>query len=417
MSIKRHLRIYIPSNSPNYFVPLNFSLFLGYYNIHVIFEGVPMPKIHLIATSSFGIEAITANELKNLGYEDQFVQDGKVTFAGDLDAICKGNIHLRTAERILLKIGEFEATTFDELFDRTTALPWENWIPRNAKFPVDGKSVRSTLFSVSDCQSIVKKAVAERLKKKYGGNWLEESGETYKIEVALLKDMATLSIDTTGAGLHKRGYRKLVGPAPIKETIAAAMILLSRWKSDRMLIDPFCGTGTIPIEAALIAQNIAPGINRQFTSEGWPYLPPQMWNNVREAAKESQQNKEKLLISGSDIDDKIMSIARYHAKLAGVDDKIHLQCLPVSGISSKSKYGFIICNPPYGERLGEKKEVEGLYKHMGKVFSSFETWSQSIITAHTEFEKFYGKKANKKRKLYNGKIRCDLYQYFGPKPK
>ncbi|HHW00139.1 MAG TPA: class I SAM-dependent RNA methyltransferase [Clostridiaceae bacterium] len=375
-----------------------------------------MSKIQLIATSAFGIEAVVGRELKWLGYDDQFVENGKVTFAGDELAICRTNLWLRTADRVLLKMGEFKAVTFEELFEKTKALPWAEWIPENAEFPVEGKSVDSQLASVPDCQAIVKKAIVESMKKKYKRDWFEEKGPLYRIEVSLLKDMATLTIDTSGAGLHKRGYRKLVGNAPLKETLASAMLLISRWKDSRVLLDPFCGSGTIPIEAALIAKNIAPGLNRSFAAEEWGIIPKELWSRAREEAKDAVRNDIELNIQGSDIDEEAISLARYHAKQAGVDKFIHLQRRDVADISSKHKYGFIICNPPYGERIGENREVEKLYRLMGNVFKKFDTWSFYIITSHPEFERLFGRKADKKRKLYNGRILCNYYQFFGPPP-
>jgi len=375
-----------------------------------------MYKIHLIATSAFGIEAVVGRELKKLGYEDQFIENGRVTFAGDESAICRANLWLRTADRVLVKMGEFKALSFEELFEGTKALPWHEWIPENAEFPVEGKSVDSKLFSVPDCQAIVKKAVVEKLKEKYKKEWFEETGPLYKIEISLLKDIATLTIDTSGPGLHKRGYRKLVGGAPLKETLACAMILISRWNKDRVLIDPFCGSGTIPIEAALIGKNIAPGLNRGFAAENWPRIPGKLWQIAREEARDLIYRDQELRIQGSDIDEEAMSLARYHAKRAGVEEYLHLQRLPVADVRSRYKYGFIICNPPYGERLGETREVEKLYRQMGQVFSSLDTWSYYVLTSHPEFEKLFGRKADKKRKLYNGRIMCNYYQFFGPPP-
>jgi len=375
-----------------------------------------MSKIQLIATSAFGIESVVSRELKWLGYEDQFVENGRVTFAGDEEAICRTNLWLRTADRVLVKIGEFQALSFEELFEKTKALPWDEWIPEDAEFPVEGKSNDSKLFSVSDCQAIVKKAVVERLKQKYKREWFEETGPRYRIEVALYKDMATLTLDTSGAGLHKRGYRKLVGNAPLKETMACAMLLISRWKYDRVLIDPFCGTGTIPIEAALIGLNIAPGLKREFDAEKWHMIPGILWTKAREEAMDKMRKDQELRIQGSDISEEAMSLARYHAKQAGVESHIHLQRMPVADISSRYKYGFIICNPPYGERLGEMKEVEKLYRQMGTVFRKFDTWSYYVLTSHPEFEKLFGRKADKKRKLYNGRIMCNYYQFYGPPP-
>jgi putative N6-adenine-specific DNA methylase len=376
-----------------------------------------MQKIKLIATSAFGIEAVVGRELTKLGYDDQYVENGKVTFTGDESAICRTNLWLRTADRILLKLGEFKALSFEELFEGTKALPWHEWIPENAEFPVEGKSIDSKLSSVPDCQAIVKKAVVEKMKQKYKIDWFPENGPKYKIEVALLKDMATLTIDTTGAGLHKRGYRKLISGAPLKETLASALIQISRWNPDRMLIDPLCGSGTIPIEAALIGMNIAPGLKREFISEKWNLVPQKLWSEARQEAFDLIKNDRELHIQGSDINDEVMNLARYHAKEAGVALNIHLQRMPMAEIKSRLKYGFIICNPPYGERLGEQEEVEELYREMGKVFKTFDTWSHYVITSHPDFEKLFGRKADKKRKLYNGRIMCQYYQFFGPPPK
>ncbi|HEX2927897.1 MAG TPA: class I SAM-dependent RNA methyltransferase [Ruminiclostridium sp.] len=375
-----------------------------------------MSKLQLIATSAFGIESITARELKKLGYLDQKVENGKVTFYGDESAICRTNLWLRTADRVLLKMGEFKALSFEELFEQTKALPWDEIIPEDAEFPVEGKSIDSKLFSVPDCQAIVKKAVVEKLKQKYKCEWFEEKGPRYRIEVALLKDVVTLTVDTSGAGLHKRGYRKLVGGAPLKETLACAMILVSHWNKDRILLDPFCGSGTIPIEAAMIGKNIAPGLGREFDSEKWPLIPANLWDEARDEAYDLMVEDQELRIHGSDIDEEAMSLARYHAKKAGVEDAIHLQRLAVADISSRYKYGIIICNPPYGERLGEKDYVENLYREMGKVFKKLDTWSYYVITSNMDFEKLFGKRADKKRKLYNGRLLCNYYQFFGPPP-
>lgn len=375
-----------------------------------------MSKIQLIATSAFGIEAVVGRELMKLGYQDQYVENGKVTFSGDESAVCRTNLWLRSADRILVKMGEFKALTFEELFQQTKALPWDEWIPEDAQFPVDGKSIDSKLASVPDCQAIVKKAVVEKLKQKYRKEWFEESGPLYRIEVGLLKDMATLTIDTTGAGLHKRGYRKLISGAPLKETLAAAMIMISRWNYDRVLMDPFCGSGTIPIEAALIGKNMAPGLKRSFTAESWGNIKAADWKQAREEAFEAVKKDTDLRIHGSDIDDEVMGFARYHASEAGVEKDIHFQRMSVSEISSRYKYGFIICNPPYGERLGEAREVEKLYGQMGTVFKGLDSWSYYILTAHPKFESLYGRRADKKRKLYNGRIMCNYYQFFGPPP-
>ncbi len=375
-----------------------------------------MQQVELIAAATFGLEALVAQELRNLGYLDRRVENGKVTFTGDLGAICTSNLWLRTADRIKLKMGEFQATTFDELFDQTQALPWADWLPENATFPVEGKSIKSKLFSVPDCQAIVKKAVVESLKRRYHRNWFPENGPLYKIEVALLKDTATLTVDTTGPGLHKRGYRTLIGEAPLKETLAAAMIMLSRWHHDIALLDPFCGSGTIPIEAALMGLNIAPGLNRSFTSEDWPQIPKELWTEARQEARESARFDRELHIIGNDIDKEVLKVARRNAEAAGLSELIHFQANSVQDLSSSRKYGKIICNPPYGERIGEREEVAQLHREMGRVFSKLDTWSFYILTSNPDFEQLFGKPATKKRKLYNGNIKVDFHQYYGPRP-
>lgn len=372
--------------------------------------------VELIATSTFGLESIVADEVRELGYTDATVENGKVTFKTDISAIPRTNLWLRTADRVRLKIGEFEARTFDELFEQTKALPWSDWLPENAEFPVEGKSVKSTLFSVSDCQAIVKKAIVEHMKGKYKKEWFEENGPLFRIEVALLKDVVTLTIDTSGVALHKRGYRTWIGGAPLKETMAAALIRLSKWNPNSVLVDPFCGSGTIPIEAALIGQNIAPGMNREFASESWPSISKEIWRDARKETHDLANYDQPLEIIGTDIDDEMLVVARRNAEEAMVNEYIHFQRMDFSQLSSKKKYGKIICNPPYGERLGEQKEVERMYQQMGKVFQALDTWSYYILTSHEGFEELFGKKASKKRKLYNGNIKVDYYQYFGPRP-
>lgn len=374
-----------------------------------------MPQIKLIATATFGLEAIVAREVRKLGYDAE-VENARVIFQGDQQAICRSNLWLRSADRVLVRVGEFTALTFDELFEKTKALPWADWLPENANFPVEGKSVKSTLFSVSDCQAIVKKAIVESMKKKYHRKWFEEDGPLYTIEVSLLKDVATLTIDTSGAGLHKRGYRKLSTSAPLKETLAAAMINLSFWNPERLLLDPFCGSGTIPIEAALMGLNAAPGLYREFAAESWPDIPQQLWIDARQEAKDLMRRQLKLQIRGTDINPKVMSIARYHAKLAGVHDYISFQQQPLSELRTKKKYGCLICNPPYGERLDNTEEVEQLYCQMGQVFQPLDTWSFYVLTSHPNFERILGKRADRRRKLYNGRIECQYYQFYGPRP-
>ncbi len=375
-----------------------------------------MNRIELIATATFGLEAVVAREVKQLGYEDVTVENGRVTFSADLTAICRANLWLRTADRVLLKMGSFTARTFDELFEQTKALPWDEWIPADAEFPVQGKSVKSRLFSVPHCQGIVKKAIVEKLKQRYRRSWFEETGPRYAVEVALLKDEATLTIDTSGAGLHKRGYRSLASPAPIKETLAAALVQLSYWRPERPFIDPLCGSGTIPIEAALIGLNIAPGLGREFAAEHWPVIPSGLWKQVRAEARRLIAYDRELNITGSDIDGDVLSLARYHAEQAGVDDQIVFQRLPLSDLSSPFQYGCIICNPPYGARLGEEQALESLYREMGAVFRRLDTWSFYVITSHRDFERLFGRRADRKRKLYNGRIECQYYQFHGPRP-
>lgn len=375
-----------------------------------------MSKIELIATSTFGLEEMVKIEVRNLGYEKMSTENGKVTFEADEEAIPRTNIWLRTADRVFLKMGEFKATSFEELFEKTKALPWEKWIPENGKFPVTGKSIKSQLFSVSDCQAIVKKAIVERLKKSYKTEWFKEDGAEFPVKVALLKDVVTLTIDTSGQGLHKRGYRAKATEAPLKETLAAAMVMISRWREDRVLIDPMCGSGTIAIEAAMIGKNIAPGLERKFVSEGWERIPKKAWKDARVEALKAIRQDVDIKIYASDMDEKAIEIAKDNAYEAGVDDYISFSVGDMARIKSDEKYGYIICNPPYGERLGERKEVQKLYQRMGKVFKKFDTWSTYIITSDEEFEKLYGKKASKKRKLYNGRLKTDYYQFFGPKP-
>lgn len=375
-----------------------------------------MSYLELIATSTFGLEAVVAQEVKELGYHDITVENGKVTFLGDWEALCRANLWLRVADRVRLKVGEFKAVTFEELFEQTKALPWPELIPGDAEFPVEGKSVKSGLFSVPDCQAIVKKAVVESMKKKYQCQWFEEKGPLYKIEVALLKDTVTLTLDTSGAGLHKRGYREHGSIAPLKETLAAALVKLANWRPDMILVDPFCGSGTIPIEAALIGQNVAPGMNREFVSESWPNIPRNLWRMARKETHDLAKFDQPLEIIGTDIDDKVIRLARKNAFEAGVDQGIHFQEMSFSQFRSRKKYGKFICNPPYGERLGDLKEVENLYKEMGRFFKEFDTWSHYILSSHPDFERLLGERATKRRKLYNGNIKVHYYQYYGPKP-
>jgi len=376
-----------------------------------------MTKLLLTIPCNFGVEAIVNREIQNLGYEIAKTIDGRVDFYGDELAIARSNIGLRTAERILLKVGEFEAVTFDELFEKTKALPWGDFVPKDAEFPVaKANSVKSTLFSTSDIQAIVKKAVVEKLKLKYKIEWFAETGVRYPIHVFVNKDIFSLYIDTSGNNLHKRGYRENSNIAPIKETLAAAMLDLTPWHWDRILIDPMCGSGTIPIEAALKGLNIAPGIKRNFGAEDWEFIGKDKWDTTREEFKSQEKWDRQFLVQGYDIDPHALRTARENAQLAGVEKYIHFQQRDIRDLQSSDKYGFIVTNPPYGERLEDKESVEILYKEMGVAMSRLATWSYSIITSHLDFESIFGRKADKRRKLYNGMIKTTLYQYFGPKP-
>lgn len=376
-----------------------------------------MSKIELTAPCNFALEAVLAREIKDLGYETTEVVDGRVSFEADEYGICMSNLWLRTAERILLKVGEFYAETYEELFQNTKKLPWHKWIPKDAEFPVaKASSIKSKLFSTSDIQAVVKKAVVENMKQKHRLDWFPERGAKYPIHVFLNKDKVLLYIDTTGYALHKRGYRALANEAPIKETLAAALVMLTPWHSDRLMIDPFCGSGTILIEAAMIGLNIAPGLNRDFTAEKWDITPKALWDKARAEARQKIRTDVKLTLQGYDIDDKALKVARENARLAGVENQIHFQNRDVRELSSADKYGFIVTNPPYGERLQDTKSVEPLYKDMGNVFKKLDTWSFYIITAHEGFEKLFGRRADKKRKLYNGMLKTDYYQFYGPKP-
>lgn len=375
-----------------------------------------MGQIDLIATTSFGLEAVTRRELEDIGFRDTKVENGKVNFIGSKKDIAKANIWLRSADRVLLKLGEFKALTFDQLFEKTKALPWEEWIEEDGNFIVEGKSVNSKLYSISDCQSIVEKAIVEKLKTKYKVDWFEKSGPRFRIEVSLLKDIATLTIDTSGEGLHKRGYRDRAGDAPIKETLAAAMVLLSYWNKDRPFLDPFCGSGTIPIEAAMIARNIAPGLDRRFDSENWARVKKEYWTDTRKRALGLIDNQGKLNILACDIDRRSILRARDNAANLGLEDDIAFFIKDMRDVDINDEYGVVISNPPYGERIGEKKEIHKLYMDFGQKFRKLNTWSIYIITSEEDFEKLYGREANRKRKLYNGRIKVDYYQYYGPRP-
>ncbi len=372
----------------------------------------------LIAPCHFGMEAVLKREILDLGYEISAVDNGKVTFRADAEGICRANIFLRTTERILLKVAEFKAYTFDELFENIKALPWDRYIPKDGKFWVaKASSVNSQLFSPSDIQRIVKKAMVESLKQTYRQEWFAEDGAEYPLRISILKNVVTVGLDTTGTSLHKRGYRKYTAPAPVTETLAAALLLLSPWKKDRILVDPFCGSGTILIEAAMIAMNMAPGMNREFTAEGWTNLiPKKEWYSVVEEASDLLEEEAEVNIQGYDIDGEVLKMARANAALAGVDKQIHFQQRDIINFSSPKKYGFVISNPPYGERLSSKKEMELLYRTIGNIIRENETWSFFLLSGFEEAQKAIGKKATKNRKIYNGMMKTYLYQYMGTKP-
>ncbi|WAA11278.1 THUMP domain-containing class I SAM-dependent RNA methyltransferase [Fervidibacillus albus] len=374
-----------------------------------------MTMFNILATSAMGLESVVAKEVRNLGYTCQ-VENGKIMYEGDERAIARSNLWLRTADRIKIIVGRFPATTFDQLFEGTKALPWEQFLTKDAQFPVMGKSVKSTLYSVPDCQSIVKKAIVERLRKKYKVNgWLEENGPIVPIEVSILKDQVTLTIDTSGVGLHKRGYRVGQGGAPLKETLAAALVLLTNWTPEKPFVDPFCGSGTISIEAALIGQNIAPGFNRDFLGESWHWLPKKVWDDARMEAEDLAEYDRELNIVGSDIDHQMTNIAMENAMEAGLSGIVQFKQMQATDFRSKDEYGVIVTNPPYGERLGEKKDVQKLYRQFGETLNNLSTWSFYILTADEQFETCFGKEATKKRKLYNGPLKTDYYQYWGPR--
>ncbi|GEK57785.1 class I SAM-dependent RNA methyltransferase [Marinococcus halophilus] len=373
------------------------------------------PTYTLIATATMGLEALVAKEIKALGYRHLRTENGRVEFEAPAEGIARANLWLRTAGRVKIKIGSFTAETFDELFEQTKALPWEKFLPENAEFPVSGRSVKSTLFSVSDCQAIVKKAIVERLKQSYQSEWFPENGALFRLEVALHKDEAVLSLDTSGAGLNQRGYRETHARAPLKETLAAALITLANWHPDHPLVDLFCGSGTIPIEAAMIGQNMAPGVNRSFVSETWPWAEAMQWETARQEAEDLLRDDQPLMIMGSDLDPKAIEVAEENAKEAGMYGLITFKQMAARDFKPKGEYGAVISNPPYGERIGERDEVEKMYQALGQIARETPTWSYYVLTSHERFEALFGRQATKRRKLYNGNLKTDYYQYWGPR--
>lgn len=377
-----------------------------------------MERWELIAPCHFGLEAVLKREIQDLGYEISKVEDGKVTFWGDAEAVAYGNIFLRTTERILLKVAEFKAVTFEELFQGTNAIPWEDYIPRDGKFWVTKvNSIKSSLFSPSDIQAIMKKAMVERLKEHYHLSWFEEDGASYPLRVTLMKDIVTIGLDTSGVSLHKRGYRQMTAKAPITETLAAALLMLTPWRADRILVDPFCGSGTFPIEAAMMAADMAPGRNRSFLAEDWKNLiPRRCWYDAMTEADDRIRRNLKVDIQGYDIDGEVLKAARENARLAEVDSMIHFQQRPVKELRHPKKYGFIVTNPPYGERLEDKADLPQLYREIGESFRMLDSWSMYLITSYEDTERYIGRRADKNRKIYNGMLKTYFYQFLGPKP-
>ena len=377
-----------------------------------------MRTFDLLVPCHFGLEAVLKREIYDLGYEITKVEDGRVTFEGDEEAVCRANIFLRTAERVMIQVGRFKATTFEELFQGIKNLPWEEYIPEDGKFWVKkASSINSKLFSPSDIQSIAKKAMVERMKQKYHKEWFKEDGAAYPVRIFLLKDEVTVALDTSGDSLHKRGYRTMTSKAPLTETLAASLIMLTPWRKDRILVDPFCGSGTFPIEAAMIAANIAPGMHREFQAQNWDNIvSPKLFARGFEEAESLVDTSVEMDIQGYDIDPQIVKAARENAKRAGVDGLIHFQQRPVHHLSHPKKYGFVITNPPYGERLEEKEDLPALYRDMGKAFAGLDGWSEYVITAYEDAERYIGKKAAKNRKIYNGMMKTYFYMFPGPKP-
>lgn len=377
-----------------------------------------MRTFDLLVPCHFGLEAVLKREIYDLGYEITKVEDGRVTFEGDEEAICRANIFLRTAERVMIQVGRFKATTFEELFQGIKNLPWEEYIPEDGKFWVKkASSINSKLFSPSDIQSIAKKAMVERMKQNYHKEWFKEDGAAYPVRIFLLKDEVTVALDTSGDSLHKRGYRTMTSKAPLTETLAASLIMLTPWRKDRILVDPFCGSGTFPIEAAMIAANIAPGMNRDFTAEEWTnMIDRKLWYECVKEAEDMIDTTVKVDIQGYDIDGDVIKAARENAKRAGVEHMIHFQQRAVADLSHPKKYGFIITNPPYGERLEDKADLPELYTQIGQAYQRLDSWSMFLITSYTDTEKYIGRKADKNRKIYNGMLKTYFYQFLGPKP-
>ncbi len=376
-----------------------------------------MDTITLIATSTFGLEKMVKNEVEALGFQQVKVSDGRIEFEATLEDIPRTNLWLRCADRVLLKMGEFKALSFEELFEGTKALPWENWITEDGEFTVNGKAIKSTLGSIRSCQSIVKKAVVERLKEKYHTEWFKETGAKFTIQISMLRDIALLTIDTSGAGLHKRAYRDQTVESPLKETLAAGLVLLSFWDEGRIMIDPMCGSGTIMIEAAMIARNIAPGLQREFASERWPAIDANTWQKARFAAREAQKPEGRLQIFGYDIGERCIQACKTNAKKAGVAGDIVFEQKSVKDLWIDKQYGIVISNPPYGIRIAEFREINEIYISLNKIFRKKSGWSVYILTADEMFPNYFKRSLpDRVRKLYNGRIKVNYYQYYGERP-
>lgn len=375
-----------------------------------------MEEVELVANAAFGLEAIVHRELVKLGFDNITIEDGRLRFRGKLIDVCRLNVWLRTAERVQIVVGDFPALDFDQLFDQTKVLPWERWLGVDAAFPVNARVVRSQLRSTPNIQKMVKRAIVERMRKIYVRHWFAETGPKYEIDVSIIRDRVLITLDTTGAGLHKRGYRQTVGDAPLRESLAAGMLMVSYWNKERLLIDPFCGTGTIPIEAAMIGRNMAPGRNRDFAAELWPQFPVSMWTEVRKEARDMIGPPLPIAIIGSDIEGRALKLATQHAEIAGVATDIHFVKKPFIEFHATREYGCVVTNPPYGERMGTEEEVSKLHHEMGEILTMHDTWSHYIITSAPRFEREFGRRADRRRKLFNGKIECTLYQYLGPRP-
>ena len=374
-------------------------------------------KFELIVPTLFGLEAMVSKELYRLGYDSKKTEDGKVVFDGDYDAVCRANMWLRCGERVLIKVGEFEAKTADDLYEGVKALPWERFIAKDDAFPVKGRTIRSELNSDRNSQIMIKKAIADRLGEKYGISWMPETGVTYQVQFTIIKNIVTLMIDTSGEPLHKRGYRKKANLAPLRETIAAAMVMISYWKFEEPFLDPFCGSGTIPIEAAMFKRNIAPGLMRNFAFESFPQIDKRLLKDIIDEAKDEEHRDVSLDITASDIDPYALELTEHNAKAAGVSEFINIKRADAEKIFLDKECGSIITNPPYGERLSDLEECRKLYRQISKSFSRLPKWSYYILTSHEDFEKEFGKRADRRRKIYNGMLRCWMYQYYGNKPK